>query len=156
MWIVDMIVFGMLYITLTVLILAPITYLAITLLDIAIKDLTKGDFSNVLHTKFRQPVMEQFGFHFDGVDVQGSLCQAFQVAISLVACVVFGIIATIEYFVHGYLPYELLVSVVTAMTPYCGWTLLPIGYLLLRSVLQKTYTLIKKVNSLPETPVDKQ
>lgn len=156
MWIVDMIVFGMLYTTLTVLILAPIMYLSITLLDIAIKDLTKGDFSNVLHTKFRQPIMEKFGFHFDGVDVQGSLCQASQVAISLVACVVFGIIATLEYFVHGYLPYELLVSVVTEMTPYCTWLFIPTGYFVIRGLLQKTYTLIKKVNSLTETPVDKQ
>ena len=159
MWIIDMIVFGVLYVTLTVLTLAPIIYWLVDLVDIVIKDITNGDKPNYLRIKYLAPFMQKCGFALEDyhlVDCQGSFFKALLIAVSCTLCLVGGVVLLIIYLQEGIPPYVALTIAVTKITPYCTWLIIPTGYFVIRGLLQKGYTLIKKVNSLPSSPVDKQ
>ena len=159
MCMIDMIVFSVLYITLTVLILAPVMCWMTDLVDIIIKDITNGDKDKYLRRNYLAPLLQKCGLVLEDYylrDCQDSSFKALLVALSYTLSLIGGVTMLLVYFDQGTSPYVSLTIAVTKVTPYCTWVLIPTGYFVIRGLLQKVYTSIKKVNSLTETPVDKQ
>jgi hypothetical protein len=163
MWMIDMVVYTVLYATIVMLILSPIMFWLVDLVDIIIKDITSGDKVNYLRDNGRGPFMKKLGFTFDDCHLSKGeyiLCgevlrvDDIFIVLSLIFCGLGSIILTVLYFEKGIPPYQALSTLVGNVTPYSTWIILPAGYLMLRGILKKIYTLIKKVNSLPDTPVD--
>lgn len=149
----DIINYWLIYGILTIAILALPLYWFTELVDLIIKDISKGDFEDIIRDKYKIPFMEKLGFEFCEYTGNMENSHSNNVLLTILSGVlsVSGIFAfIIGFLVERLPPYQVLHNITEAIIPFSQWILIPVGYLVVRGLLRKGYTFIKRVNALSE------
>lgn len=146
----DLIGYWLVYGILVIGLLAVPLYFLTDIIDLLIKDLTKGDVDKYVRRNYKIPFMKRLGFKFDsGGGFNIGCLRSFLIFLScVISTVILCWVCLVAFLSKGIYPYEVFHYITSFMLP-CAWIIYTVGgYFIVRKSLQNLYQLIKKVNKL--------